>query len=176
MRHKYVLCPNGQLLTAESKVFCVWVGESDRDFAKKCLVEHFCDDNNLIFRPWDEDTDFYLLTFSQVHPAAKGVGAWPFQSIELTITQCYRHIIDGTLMSVPVPPHQWRNHLHLLSIFDPLSSSSKTGSVLHARASRVTRKNLKPSPKDELTSVLVSFGVILLLYLVVAYFEANIVY
>lgn len=164
MIHYYCFIENGVLLTPETKVFKVAVGDNQRDQIKKTLVDCYATDAGAFFRVWDDATDFHLSQMAHFSPADPSSMAFGLNVIRTDIKTLYRNIIDGSVSSMENPPSVVRNAFRLLSSVSP-SFFMRNHSLRKAtNVPAVSRKNLsrRPTPEDHMAAI--GFAIMALLY------------
>lgn len=171
MRKKFCFIPHAGRLNIGEKVFCVWIGSSDREQTKRFLVENFASDIGAFFRPWDADTDYYL----KVQCAADSAGSKKFLSsyirIDVKIQDFYKAIIDGNYMNLDNPSYVNRNIFRTLCHTNPAAHFINQAKNHIETATSVIRKNLSDSERITGYNAYVPFCLILVLFLLGALLE-----
>lgn len=97
MKRYFLYVPDGDSMTCESVVVWLFAGSSNREFAKLCLMEQYAMDTDGFLRQKDEDT----LQWLDDHAARLFEGSLlpqlHLRCVKMSVTDCYRMTIDGTL-------------------------------------------------------------------------------
>lgn len=97
MKKYYLYVPDGDAMTCESVVVWLFAGSSRREFAKLCLMEQYAMDTDGFLRQKDEDT----LQWLGDHAARLFQGSLlpelHLRCVQMSVSDCYRMTIDGTL-------------------------------------------------------------------------------
>ena len=158
------LCPG-------SIVFRVKVGISRRDQVKRSLLENFAQACGYYFRPWDDVTHSELiLRCGGAMQGSSGIDVL-YSTVVVSVTELYKHIIDGTLDYIKPNSVYNRNRFRLLSILCPAFLSSKSSSDCNTSRQPQIRKNL--SPEGEWVLFNAAFGMLacVILFLIGAFLE-----
>lgn len=97
MKRFYLYVPDGDRIKFDSPVIWLQVGMSQRDQVKLTLLENYAMDCDQFLRMRDDDTDAWLDAHAaRLFPESK-VPRLHFISCTMTIAECYRMVINGTL-------------------------------------------------------------------------------
>ena len=99
MKRRYLFLRHPEKTAVGDFVYCVWVGESDREQAKKTLVEEYCKDVGMYFHQWDNQTDSALeMAYDRFRNPRNKLSS-PYILLQVSVKDLYRMIIDDTLDS-----------------------------------------------------------------------------
>lgn len=144
MVHLYCFIRDCGDVRPDAKVFKVKVGSSQRDQVKCSLLENFARDLGCYFHRWDENTDkMLILRYGRFFAGSENVGL-RYETIVISVSELYRHIIDGDLDSVKNSPQFFRNLFRSYSIVNPTLNLRKSTAKIAMYASTYRRKNLSP--------------------------------
>ena len=123
------------------------------------------------FRIWDEDTEMWLTAqFGGLFSGSSRLVELPM-SLEISVSDCYRAVIDGTLAMRKNPPHVTRNHFHLLSRLSPAFFCSARSARLNHSPFPFSRNYLSELKQSEHARVAGLFCLILIIFLLSGYLE-----
>ena len=171
MKRKYLFVPDAENFSADSVYYIVWAGSSKRDQVKVTLLDCYSCDTGGFFRLWDEDTNMWLAAkFNGLFSGSSRVLEVPM-SLHISVSDCYKAVIDGSLAMRKNPPHVARNRFHLLSLISPsffcrAQSAQQTHSPFP-----FSRLNLSELKQSEPVRVAGLFCLILILFLLSGYLE-----
>lgn len=171
MKSKFCFVLHAGELSPEDKVYQVWIGTSKRDQVKKTLLECYAEDCGAYFRQWDEDTDYELRNRMKRLVSASSKLIDGTRIISCTISQLYSAIINDSLSELKNPPNVLRNYMRTQSIIFPAFFQSFSRKNVCQTATPVRRQNLKPSKELVSQQVVVSFWLILALFIIGALLE-----
>lgn len=100
MKTKYCLVRTDAPLDVGSFVYVVWVGETDTDFEKLCLVQEFCKDVGWYFKRWSATVDSALEKRKKISRTDGTRAVTPYTMIQLNIRQCYDAILDDSFATI----------------------------------------------------------------------------
>ena len=171
MVHYFLYVENLESLQPGSKIFKVAIGENQRDQVKRCLLDNYAADINAVFRPWDEDSMFLVeQTISRFIKGSERVRL-PLQIIHVSIRDLYKAIVDGTLDNLDNPPRYYRNMFRAMSILSPMFYFSTSHQSKPQLAPTRRTYNLSHRRASEVSNVVISFCLILALFLLAGYLE-----
>lgn len=97
MKRRYLFLRHPEKTAVGDYVYCVWVGESAREQAKKTLVEEYCKDVGMYFHMWDNQTSSALeMAYDRFRNPRNKLSS-PYIYLECSVKDLYRMIIDDTL-------------------------------------------------------------------------------
>lgn len=144
MVHLYCFIRDCGEVRPDAKVFKVKVGSSQRDQVKCSLLENYARDLGWYFHRWDDTTDkMLILRYGRFFAGSEKIGL-RYETIVLSVSDLYRHIIDGDLDSVQNSPQFFRNLFRSYSIVNPTLHLRKSTAKIKTFASTFSRKNLSP--------------------------------
>lgn len=97
MKTYYLYVPDGDCISSDSVLIWLSVGSSDREFVKLKLLENYALDLGQFLRIKDDVTDGWLDHHAKRIFKGSQLPRLHFKSCCLTITECYRMVIDGSL-------------------------------------------------------------------------------
>ena len=100
MKSKYCLVRTDAPLDVGSFVYVVWVGTTDTDFEKLCLVQEFCKDVGWYFKRWSATVDSALEKRAKLSRIDGTRAVTPYTMIQLNIRQCYEAILDDSFAAI----------------------------------------------------------------------------
>ena len=100
MKSKYCLVRTDAPLDVGSFVYVVWVGTTDTDFEKLCLVQEFCKDVGWYFKRWSATVDSALEKRRKISRTDGTRAVTPYTMIQLNIRQCYEAILDDSFAAI----------------------------------------------------------------------------
>lgn len=100
MKTKYCLVRTDAPLDVGSFVYVVWVGATDTDFEKLCLVQEFCKDVGWYFKRWSATVDSALEKRAKLSRTDGTKAVSPYTMIQLNIRQCYNAILDDSFATI----------------------------------------------------------------------------
>lgn len=173
MRSKYCLVRNPEQFNPETVVFCLWVGTSAREQTYLALVESYCLDLGWFFRPWDVDTDFWLISKCKpIRPSSKFPHLWQ-RMAQMSMRSFYKILMEQNLdqfettlkfpsrfittISTVDEAFFWSLRSEIQNGFKKASSSRSAG-----RALSVARKYLNNAEDREKLFGVVGFGLLIL--------------
>lgn len=171
MKHYFCYFEESGQFTPSSRVYKVVVSDGLRDQAKKCLVDNYACDCGFFFRVWDSSTEFELKQLSSGFVSDSFLHPYGFQIITLTISELYRHIINGTLKTATNSNLYFSNARKIVSILSPKYFILLSRSSNATFASTSKRKNLSFAKLAEGKKVGLYFTLILVLFLLAGYLE-----
>lgn len=171
MKTYYCFIPYTGKLDAQSKIFRVSVGISEREQIKRQLVDLFACDCGFYWRVWDDTTDYEIKCRTAIKPADKAFMSAGFTLVGVTVSVLYRAIIDGTYMSLDNPDYVNRNIFRLNAtlssrFFFQHNQYKKTISRAYSKC-----KNLSDRYCSESKRVVIKISLIVLLYWIGSLFE-----
>lgn len=164
MIHFYCFIEDPCNLQANSRVFKVKVGDSQRDQVKRVLVDCYSTDTNAFFRLWDNDTDYFLASQTHIQPRDHASMSSGLNVIVTDIRTLYRNIISGTLDNLRNSPQVARNAFRMMSILSPSFFLKNSTARRATHVPPVARKNLSARPCREDNIAAVGFALMALLY------------
>lgn len=164
MVHYYCFIENPCKLQADSRVFKVKVGDSQRDQVKRVLLDCYATDTNAFFRLWDADTDFFLAHQMHIKPRDHANMNSGLDVIVTDIRTLYRNIVSGTLDNIRNSPHVARNAFRMMSILSPTFFLKNSSARRAPSVPPVKRQNLSVRPCREDNLAAIGFGLMALLY------------
>lgn len=100
MKTKYCLVRTDAPLTVGSFVYVVWVGTTETDFEKLCLVQEFCKDVGWYFKRWSANVDSALKKRSKLSRTDGTKAVTPYTMIQINIRKCYEAIHDDSFATI----------------------------------------------------------------------------
>lgn len=97
MKRIYLYVPDGDRIDFESVVVWLSVGVSHRDQVKLTLLECYALDNDQFLRVRDENTDLWFDHHAKRLFPDSQVPRLHFYTCKMSVSECYRRVIDGTL-------------------------------------------------------------------------------
>lgn len=97
MKRNYLFLRHPEKTAVGDYVYCVRVGDSDREQAKKTLVEEYCKDVGMYFHKWDNQTDSALQMAYDRFRNPRNKLSSPYIFLQVDVKDLYRMIIDNTL-------------------------------------------------------------------------------
>lgn len=164
MTHYYCYIQSAALLTPDTKVFKVKVGNNHRDQVKKTLLDCYAQDTDGFFRIWDDTTDYHLRMLMSKRVEDGRICFLGSQTILTDIQTLYQKIIDGELDSLKNPPFAVRNYLRVSAILSPQFFFRNNRRQAKPSVQAVPRKNLSPRDVTNETNGAIGFAIMLLLY------------
>lgn len=164
MKTYYCFIPKSGMLDAQSKVFKVAVGISQRDQVKRQLLDLYACDCDLFFRVWDDTTEFELKCRMSQSPDSRFLVGRGLKIVNVSISKLYQAIIDDTLDMLDNPANVNHNYFIMnakLSSRFFFLNKSKNKVIPRAYS---TRKNLSIRPSSEDHIAAIGFGLVCLLY------------
>lgn len=171
MKRKYCYIPQVEDYGERLTVFAVYVGKSERELAQCRLLDALACQNGGFFRPWDADTDDYLLSLGYGFFSGSGQVQRQVERIDFNIADIMRRINDGSLSMAKNPSYVTRNYIHQLSAFSPsfyLQSHARRARIM---CKSVVRKYLSHDQSGDLVKAAGCFCLILIMFLIVGYLE-----
>lgn len=99
MKRRYVFLRNHSQLKPGDFIYSVWIGESLREQSKKTLVEEYCKDVGLYFKPYSIEVCSALDMAREQFKVDGNRLANPFRSASLNISEFYKMLIDDSFTS-----------------------------------------------------------------------------
>lgn len=164
MKTNYCFIPIVGQLTAESKIFRVSVGISQRDQIKRQLIDCYSCDCGLFWRVWDDTTEFEIKCRMSQSPDSRFLVGRGLIVINVSVSQMYDAIINNTLDSLSNPPRVNLNYFRLNSTLSPRFFFLNQGGKKVLPRAYSTRKNLSPRPSSEDNIAALCFGLLVFLY------------
>lgn len=118
MKTYYLYVPDGDKFAIDSIVIRLVVGTSKREQTKFALLQHYAGDLDQFLRIIDEDTDFWLDQHAKRIIPDSNCPRLHMNIVELSIVDCYRMIIDGTLESYCKSIERPKGYLNMLIKID----------------------------------------------------------
>lgn len=171
MKTKYCFIPDVENFTDETRVYAVMVGTSNRELAQCKVVDSYACKNGAFWRPWDQDTDNFLLSKGYYSFSYEKMVSSKIRSMEMNIPSFVKHIQNQDLDLVRIPAFVNRNFIHQLSALSPsfyMQTHAQRASVM---CKPETRKNLSLGNMSELLKAAGGFCLILGLFLLGAYLD-----
>lgn len=109
MKSYYCFIPYTGKLDAQSKIFRVSVGISEREQVKRQLIDLFACDCGYYWRIWDDTTDYEIKCRIAIKPADRDFISMGFTIVGVSVSVLYQAIVDGTFMSLDNPDYVNRN-------------------------------------------------------------------
>lgn len=172
MKTNYCFIPIVGQLTAESKIFRVSVGISQRDQIKRQLIDCYSCDCGLFWRVWDDTTEFEIKCRMNQSPDSKFLVGRGLIVINVSVSQMYDAIINNSLDSLSNPPRVNLNYFRLNATLSPRFFFINQGRKKVLPRAYSTSKNLSPRPSSEDHIAALCFGLLVLLYWLAAYVES----
>lgn len=145
MKRFYLYVPDGDGIGFDSPVIWLQVGMSERDQVKLTLLENYAMDCDQFLRVRDDVTDAWLDSHAtRLFPESK-VPRLHFISCTMTIAECYRMVIDGTLDTFAKNCARPSNFLSTLIHLDSNFMRNHGQSSCMTSCPRGERKYLSPS-------------------------------
>lgn len=173
MRRKYCLVRNPEAFSPETVVFCLWVGTSSREQTYLALVESYCMDLGWFLRPWDEDTNFWLISKCKpIRPSSKFPQLWQ-RMAQMSMRSFYKILMEQNLdqyeSTLKYPPRfittiSTIDEAFFWSLRSEIQNGIKKASSSRSaeRALSVARKYLSNAEDREKLFGVVGFGLLLL--------------
>lgn len=171
MKTKYCYIPNVENFTDETMIFAVYVGTSNRELAQCRVVDAYACKNGAFFRPWDQDTDNFLMAHGYKFFSASEQVSQVIRRMDFDIPYFVKHIQNNDLDLVKIPAYVTRNHMHQLAVLSPaihLQNHARRAGIM---CNTVTRKYLSHGEMGNLVRAAGGFCLILILFLVGAYLD-----
>lgn len=164
MKTYYCFIPTNGMLDAQSKVFKVAVGISNRDQVKRQLVDLYACDCNLFFRVWDDTTEFELKCRMSQSPDASFLFGRGLKVIHVSIYQLYQAIIDGSVSMLDNPAYVNQNYFKLNAMLSPhfFFVNNPNKKVIPRAYSKRKNLSVRPTRDDHIAAI--GFALIFLLY------------
>lgn len=144
MVHLYCFIRDCGDVRPDAKVFKVKVGSSQRDQVKCSLLENYAHDLGYYFHRWSGETDkMLILRYGRFFAGSEKVGL-RYETIVISVSELYRHIIDDDLDSVKNSPMFFRNLFRSYSVVNPTLKLRKSTAKIKTFASTYSRKYLSP--------------------------------
>lgn len=164
MKKNYCFIPIVGKLTAESKIFRVSVGISDRDQTKRQLLDLYACDCGFFWRVWDDTTEFEIKCRMSQSPDAKFLFSRGLKVVNVNVAKMYQSVIDGTVDTLDNPPFFYTNFFKLQCSLSPaFFFTNKSKKKVTPRAYS-TRKNLSSRPSSDDHIAAVGFALLVCLY------------
>lgn len=172
MKTNYCFIPCVGQLSADSKIYRVSVGISQRDQIKRQLIDCYSCDCGLFWRVWDDTTEFEIRCRMSQSPDVKSLVGRGLCVVNVSVSKMYDAIINNTIDSLSNPPHVNLNFFRLNSTLSPhFFFNNKSNKKVTLRAYS-TRKNLSSRPSSEDNIAALCFGLLVLLYCLAACVES----
>lgn len=171
MKSKFCFIRNFGRMRPGSFVYHVAVGTSEREQVKFALVREFCEDTGVYFRRWSDDVDRALEFAEYGWSSELGFSITPFRHVQVNIETIYQLIIDDSFDAFEEKAPTPKAELWLFHQRDPLHILSNQSPVSITKCLPLKRKNLSDGRRTEGGKFLVSFGLILLVFLIDAIVE-----
>lgn len=171
MKTKYCYIPQVEDYGERLTVYAVYVGQSSRELAQCRVLDALACQNGGFFRPWDRDTDDYLISLGYGFFSVSEQVHRHVERIDFNIQDIMRKINDGSLSMAKNPSFVTRNIIHQLSAFSPsfyLQSHARRAKVM---CNSVARKYLSHDEMGDLVKATGFFCLILVLFLIVGYLD-----
>lgn len=171
MKTKYCYIPNVENFTDETMIFAVYVGTSNRELAQCRVVDAYACKNGAFWRPWDQDTDNFLMAHGYKFFSASEQVSQVNRRLDFEIPAFVKHIQNGDLLLIKTPAYINRNRMHQLAALSPaihLQNHARRAGIM---CNTVTRKYLSHGEMGNLVRAAGGFCLILILFLVGAYLD-----
>lgn len=162
MKTYYLYVPDGDKISIDSVVIWLSVGKSDREQARLALLENYAMDLGQFLRVRDEDTEFWLNDHLKRLFPGSNCPRLHMISVQMSVIQCFRMVIDGSLEAYCRNYEKPINFLNTLLSLDAnyMRIHSKKFVIRHAL--RGTRKYLSHSVSNYVLGGMVCVALILL--------------
>lgn len=164
MDHFYCFIEDPCNLQADSRIFKVKVGDSQKDQVKRVLLDCYATDTNAFFRLWDADTDYFLAHQTHTKPRDFASMSSGLNVIVTDIRTLYRNIVSGTLEFYLQSSSSTRNAFRLMSILSPSFFLKNLSARRATHVPPVKRQNLSVGPTREDNIAAIGFAIMALLY------------
>lgn len=171
MKTKYCYIPDVENFSDETRIYGVYVGDSNREIAQCRYVDSYASKNGAFWRPWDADTDYFLKSKGYSFFTASYADSKAIRRLDMDIPKFVKHIQNGDLDMIKVPAHIVRNHMHQLAMFSSIFYLNNQARQAGKTCYSVTSKNLSHDKMGELLKVAGQFCLILMLFLFAAYLD-----
>lgn len=171
MKTKYCYIPDVENFTDETRVYAVFVGTSNRELAQCRFVDSFACKTGAFFRPWDQDTDNFLISKGYYFFSVSEQVSQVVRRIDFDITYFVKHIQNNDLDLVQIPSYVIRNHRHQLAVLSPAIHLLDHARRAKIQCHSVTRQYLSHDRMGELLRAAGGFCLILILFLIGAYLD-----
>lgn len=162
MKTYYLYVPDGDKIGIDSVVIWLSVGKSDREKARLALLENYAMDLGQFLRVRDDDTEFWLdSNLKRLYPDSN-CPRLHMISLQMSIIQCYRMVLDGSLESYCRNHAKPMNTLNTLLVLDANFMRNHSQKSVLRSALRGTRKYLSHSVDDYILGGLVCLAVMVL--------------
>lgn len=173
MKRKFCLVPYVGTIPKGGKVFCVWIGESQRDQMAKAWIESSCALSGWYFKLWDGGSEDYIEDHSVLKPVAPCFNWTAVDIIYLTATDCYKVMQDDSLLN-----YQQANLVNVIrrqmvAILAPYILNPALRALARIVPFSRIRKYLSRLEGSDLFISLVYFGLILMLFLFSGWLEGR---
>lgn len=159
-----------------AKVFCVWIGESQADRNRRDFLAQYCELSGWYFHRWTGEAEDYLEWLSIIKPSTPYFDWTKFDIIYISAYDCCKHVACDSLLCVENPNRVIQAKRILKSIFDPSFLNPVFVTLKKIVPFSSIRKNLSLLCGGDPISVMVYFGLILLLFLFAGWLEGRYVY
>lgn len=129
-------------LVPGSFVYVVWVGSSLREQTKFTLVKEFCKDVGWFFKPWSDKVDSEIIQRSAAHRIDGNPIAKPYSFINLSIKDCFQHIIDDDWITLEDSQVMSESERRLRFQYDPRKLQASTNQKRVTSRQPITRQYL----------------------------------
>lgn len=168
MKKKYCFIPHSGRLQPGEKVFCVWVGSSDREQVKRMLIDNYAEDVQAFWRVWDEDTDYYLSQVTTCRIKGCERFRFSFERVDVQISDFYKSLINGDISQLRNSSSYLRNSFRLSSLLSPSFFLRNSTISKKSFATSAKRKNLSQRAQSDAINATIGFCLILVLFLLSA--------
>lgn len=162
MKTYYLYVPDGDKIGIDSVMIWLSVGKSDREQTRLALLENYAMDLGQFLRVRDDDTDFWLDSHLKMLYPESNCPRLHMISVQMSVIQCYRMVLDGSLESYCKNHAKPMNSINTLLILDANFMRNHSQKSVLRSALRGTRKYLSHSVDDYILGGLVCVAVIVL--------------
>ena len=162
MKTFYLYVPDGDKIGIDSVLIWLSVGQSDREQAKLALLQNYSLDLGQFLRVRDIDTDYWLDSHLKRLFPDSNCPRLHMISVQMSVIQCFRMTIDGTLDSYCRNYTKPSNFLNSLLTLDADFMRNHCETSVSRSALRGTRKYLSHSVGQYVLGGMVCVGLILL--------------
>lgn len=171
MKTKYCYIPKVDDFCVDSRIYAVYVGVSPRELAQLRVLDSIATKNGAFFRPWDQDTDNFLISIGYRFFSPDDGVAGATRRMDFDIADIMKHIQKGDLDIIKVPANITRNRIHMLNTFNPTIHIENHARRAGIQCQSVPRKYLSHREMGALAKSVIGFSLILILFLVSGYLE-----
>ena len=173
MKHYYYFIRKAGKFDPDDVVYKVAAGSSTREQTKLALIREYCKDCGLYFAQVSAQSDSSIEKLAE-SLFNKGIVSKLFLRIRtISVTECYRRIIDNSFQSFEDSSSECPSFFHQLSTVSFNFLPSKSSPKAEKDCPGVTRKHLSRKMEMSVQGAVFNFGVILAVFIFCAWLEGK---